>query len=493
MGLCLSAPTTETYNEGLRLKSTDYEQASRYFKIAADEGNPEAQVEYALWLISGIGGPRNYFEAAEYCKMAVDQNEPKALLLYHDFLIKGEGVEKNVNKAILLLKKAADIGLAEAQARYALMLHEGKYLNQNMDESISYAKMAIAKRDRLAICFIADLILANTIRFDENIFSLLKNVADSGYSKGQVLYAQYLITKNDFEAALYYAKKAAEQDCAEGALMCSRFYGDGVGTEQNPIEFRKYIEAAAKQNNSEAQALYAYSLIHGIGGNVDYNLASQYCTMAINENDPLATYLYATLLLNGKGVEKNHVEAFKYFKIAADAGLSHAQAMLSSCYMLGNGTNADMEKASFYAEKSAEQNDNLGLVQMALILLQNNDEGTKNQNNARALQYIKTAADNGFTYAQLKLGSLLILPPNGISQDPETSAAYFKLAASKNCDAAYLYGLMLLDGQGIEQDISEGASYIKMAADRGHISAQQKFAECLDKGIEADAYRQLAD
>jgi TPR repeat protein len=75
--------------EGVRL---DFESASHYFKLAADQGFAVPQNNYGLCLKEGEGVRIDFKGAAHYFKLATDQGVAVAQNNYGLCLKKGEGV-----------------------------------------------------------------------------------------------------------------------------------------------------------------------------------------------------------------------------------------------------------------------------------------------------------------------------------------------------------------------------------------------------------------
>ena len=65
-------------NHGLGLQ-TDKEEAARYYKMAADEGNANAMFIYACMLENGDGIAPNEAEASIYYKKAADNGNEEAI------------------------------------------------------------------------------------------------------------------------------------------------------------------------------------------------------------------------------------------------------------------------------------------------------------------------------------------------------------------------------------------------------------------------------
>lgn len=86
------------------------EEAAKYYKIAADNGQINAMNNYALMIDNGEGVKMNKEEAAKYYKIAADKGDINAIYNYGVMLYEGEGVSINKEEAIryLIFKNADD-------------------------------------------------------------------------------------------------------------------------------------------------------------------------------------------------------------------------------------------------------------------------------------------------------------------------------------------------------------------------------------------------
>ena len=81
----------------------DIGEAVRYFKSAADKGDPCAQVCYGLCCYDGTGISKDWTEAVRYFRMASDQGDKDGQWNYGLCLAKGEGIEKNTEEGHRLI------------------------------------------------------------------------------------------------------------------------------------------------------------------------------------------------------------------------------------------------------------------------------------------------------------------------------------------------------------------------------------------------------
>jgi TPR repeat protein len=97
-------------------------RSTQDWKLAADQGDAEAQFNYGLRLQNGEGVSKDLKGAADYFKLAADQSFAEAQYNYGVCLQNGEGVSKDLKRALYYFKLAADHGIAEAQFNYEVCL-----------------------------------------------------------------------------------------------------------------------------------------------------------------------------------------------------------------------------------------------------------------------------------------------------------------------------------------------------------------------------------
>ena len=84
---------------------SDEVKARVYFESGASLGEAASMVDLAIYLTRGMGGPRDDAKAVDLLHRAADQNEPRAELLLGIRYLKGNGVPKNAERAAELRSK----------------------------------------------------------------------------------------------------------------------------------------------------------------------------------------------------------------------------------------------------------------------------------------------------------------------------------------------------------------------------------------------------
>ena len=69
----------------------DYVEAVRWYRLAADQGDAEAQNNLGFMYANGRGGPQDYAEAERWWRLAADQGHADAQLGLEMLSDRGEG------------------------------------------------------------------------------------------------------------------------------------------------------------------------------------------------------------------------------------------------------------------------------------------------------------------------------------------------------------------------------------------------------------------
>ncbi|CAI5720748.1 unnamed protein product [Hyaloperonospora brassicae] len=94
--------------------AADRELGARYFRLAADAGNPVAQGNYGMLLARGVGVDRDVQQAIVYFDRAARQKEAFALHGLGVIYFTGDGIPQNVTRALELFEEAIALGYIES-------------------------------------------------------------------------------------------------------------------------------------------------------------------------------------------------------------------------------------------------------------------------------------------------------------------------------------------------------------------------------------------
>lgn len=98
-------------------------------------------------------------------------------------------------------------------------------------------------------------------------------------------------------------------------------------------------------------------------------------------------------------------------------------------------------------------------------------ERAQKQDFNESVKWYRLSAEQGYKYAQNRLGAAYYLG-QGVSQDDKASIKWYRLAAEQgDAEAQYNLGLAYGLGRGIQQDQVQAYVWLSLASDQGHKEA----------------------
>lgn len=162
------------YKQGMG-RSIDLKESVKYFKKAADLGDPLAMVLYAEALYNGQGIKTNQNEAIKYFKMSIENGNAIAMRCYGEILI---AKDKNSIEGFNYIKMAADNGDVDAMAKVGdILFDKPNATEDDYDESFKYYKMAYLKGNQISMILILELIKRRRLS-SRNIYERVKFIKE---------------------------------------------------------------------------------------------------------------------------------------------------------------------------------------------------------------------------------------------------------------------------------------------------------------------------
>jgi len=210
-------------------------------------GDPASQTLIAEIYAGGLGVPRDMEEATFWYKAAAEGGDRSAQLRYALLLLQGRYVERDLDTARELMRLAAEAGNSSAQFNYGQMLitdhpgHDGirrgmPYMLQAAENGIADAQFAVAQIYAYGLGpHEADPVKARHWMF---------RAARSGYDTAQLDLAVWLIDgvggKVDYETGFSWMQRAANSGNVMAQNRLSHLYVNAIGTRPDPIEAAKW-------------------------------------------------------------------------------------------------------------------------------------------------------------------------------------------------------------------------------------------------------------
>lgn len=256
----------------LKTKTSDDAKSElvHYLTILADDGDQEAKLALAEMYEQGDGVVANPFKAMALLEGVQSKEAYLKLAGYYEF---GTGTEPDLEKAVTLYEKAADEGSIEAVRLCVNFALEGYgIIPPNKQKAIKYLQILEENGDDNATFTLYKLLKDSDS--DEGIAKLAK-ASEKGIIEAQIIYASYLIRKNEsVDLAFTYIKEGVGRKVPEAYYLLGYCYEMGIGTAADYRKaFDNYLKGA-KTGNLEAIKKVCYCYTYGIGVGTDEEKAS---------------------------------------------------------------------------------------------------------------------------------------------------------------------------------------------------------------------------
>lgn len=120
----------------------DYEEAARWFRMAADHGSHLAQFNLGQMLAEGRGVGLDYEEAARLHQMAAENGVVLAQLSLGYMYEFGQGVQLDLTEAHRWYRAAAEQGNATAQLNLGILYNQGRGVLRDPNEAFKWLRSA---------------------------------------------------------------------------------------------------------------------------------------------------------------------------------------------------------------------------------------------------------------------------------------------------------------------------------------------------------------
>jgi len=124
----------------------DYKEAAKWYRLASDHGNGDAQYDLALMYAAGHGVPQDYKQAAVWYRKAADQGQCQRAAQFGRALFWRTGRAKGAKGCTEIFPHAAQAGNGRAQFNLAtLYTHNG---DAGIPQIMPRALILVQRRER---------------------------------------------------------------------------------------------------------------------------------------------------------------------------------------------------------------------------------------------------------------------------------------------------------------------------------------------------------
>ncbi len=419
----------------------DYTKVLEWCRLAANQGDAEAQSNLGWMYQNGYGVIQNNAEAVKWYRKAAEKEDQYAQNRLGEMYSTGKGVAQDYTEAVKWYRKAAEQGHALGQNNLGWMYENGNGVAQNDIEAVKWYRKAAEQGD-----------------------------AWGQYSLGTIYQNGHGVAQDYTEAVKWY-RKSAEQGDALGQAFLGNMYAEGYGVPQDDTEAEKWYRKAAEQGNALGQYNLGVMYQNGYGVAQDDAEAVKWYRKAAEQGNALGQYNLGVMYQNGYGVIQNNAEAVKWYRKAAEQGDAFGQNALGEMYENGQGVAKNHTEAVKWYRKAAEQGeadaqDNLGKMYWA-------GKGVS-QDYTVAVKWFRKSADQGHVEGQSHLG-VMYSTGKGIDRDYTESVKWYRKSADQgHAPGQFNLGAMYLDGRGgIRRNTRKARELFRKAAAQGHTGAKE--------------------
>ncbi len=248
----------------------DKNLALAYGKIAANNGDTEAQILVGHILMRGETGLIDYKGAAEIFAQAALKDDTDALVALAELGLRSQG-GVTPEQAIPWLERAAELGRHDAMRVLATLYEAGDALPQDIKKAQYWLGKAATEGDALAARTMGERTMEHdafeALTWYEHAATL--GDAQSAYIAA-IMYAENFEIRPDEKKAARLMQQAANASLPAAMADYGLIVYQGAGVEQNTKSAAKWFERAAKAGDSEGQFLYAFTLAKGDGVEQNY-------------------------------------------------------------------------------------------------------------------------------------------------------------------------------------------------------------------------------
>ncbi|MBP5545230.1 MAG: sel1 repeat family protein [Kiritimatiellae bacterium] len=220
----------------------DMEEASKWFRLAADLGDARAEYYLGLGYLLGIGVPQDDFKALDLLRQSGNQDFGQA--------------RETLDSLAGRYRKEAEEGDSSAQFILGAAYEHGDGVSKDPVKAVKWYRKAAEQGHPGAQAFLGWCLLeGDGVKKDEKVaVEWLRKAAEQGNSEAQLNYGRCLFYGNGVEkdqafAAAWY-RKAAEQGELSAIYNLGLCYLQGTGTVPDEKTAIAWFEKAAKRGHS---------------------------------------------------------------------------------------------------------------------------------------------------------------------------------------------------------------------------------------------------
>lgn len=237
----------------------DYDTAVEWYRKAANQGNLEAKISLAWMARGGKKAVKNNQSASKWYLRLKNVKDPEVLLFLGEMAENG-GLARH-KEAVRYYRRAAEQGNAIAAHKLAAMYALGKGIERSQKDSFKWFLKSAEQGYREAqfelsmIHFRGDTVTQNF----EEAFKWALKAASQGLPSAEYylgyMYSKGYGTTKDLEASSEWLHRSARSGDVRGQMSLGKLYHEGIAVPKNGAEAARWYRKAANQGNEEALSI----------------------------------------------------------------------------------------------------------------------------------------------------------------------------------------------------------------------------------------------
>ena len=482
----------EFYEKGYGELEQSYENAFKYYKIAADLGSAHSQFMLGLYFKNGVGTAQSIQDAFKYIKLASDSDMSTAQYEVAEMYRLGIGICQSDEKALDYYLRSANWGNSNAQKALSQYYQFGLQKNQPYEETLKNIRKLALKSTSIFQYELGEAFAEGDFgltQSDENAFIYYKLAADQGHPTAQFCVGDAYRTgkgvEKSYEDAREYLKKAAMQDEYDACSSLAEYFHYGIDPNQPYEETLRYIKNFATKTSAQSLT-YKLGLDFEIGEDglkQSYEEAFNCFKIGADQGYSSCQFAVGLYYHNGRAVERSDEQAFKYFQLAADQGHTRAHYYMGEAYRKGEGTEQSDKYAREHYRKAAMRGNEYARAALAQHYRYLIEIDLENASYEEILEYLRSLALKGSCNFQHNLGVAFEYGTNGLQQSYEEAFKCFQLAADRGyASSQNIVGFYYAKGMGVQQSYEKAFKYFQLAANQGLDIAQDNLGLYFQEG-----------
>lgn len=459
-------------------------------------------------------------DVVQLVQEAVADNHGGAYFTLSSLYYRGYGVEQDKKKSYELLCKSLELGYERAKLMLAQFYVEGEVVEKDLIKAEKWLRELAEKDDKDACWYIACYIFNNVftdLSIEEGLV-FLEKAAKLGHPNSMGQLGEILGNYCRDDESNYWFNKAKEAGL-QGVDEVKKNYTSETYPQrlkniihyyESSKEYSKALELLERDANSDNHSvllLVGNFFVSGIGEEhygQDIRRSISIFEKLSAVGNYLADYELGMIYITGYpeyNIEINIEKATHYFLKSAEEGDAEIQFLIGDLLynneIIGNRNN---NKAIQLIESSARQNHKEALSLMACSYLQDPDIDTLNainlgyeQDIEKGMELLRQAAELGDSKA---LYVLAICYKKGKYVEQDNSRAFELLQKCIQADKKPQYvnflGDFYRDGIGTEQDYEVASQHYQWAADNGNVEAMLSLSKLYKEGIGVEKNEEYA-